>query len=202
MSKSQTLTMLKPPSGPPRPGSPSLRQQPLEPRDLLLRVARTADPDDRLQGMLVRQPPARMILERLAAYLTDLVPTPAQAGRPLIDHCVAVARNEWILGCRRSSDPSVRFAHFLRGLLAPIPAVQQVFIHRACGAAWDPVLLPLASWWESHGERPRISEPPDDVYWRDILPIEFRMLVLSRHILTDPATLALAAAHLDFITDR
>lgn len=150
-------------------------------------------------------PQARSVATQLAGYLTDFIPDPL-CGRPLLASCLIRAVAEWEYGTGQAADPAHRFAFFVRGLIADLPLCLRSTVYvgqEAPGVSiWDPCWEGLSAWWVRTLQRPRLYQRQPSGRMGHILPIDYRMLVLMRHLALSREALYPLWDRMDFVIGR
>lgn len=157
-------------------------------------------------GYLVEEhPQARSVALQMSSYLTDFVPDPL-CGRPLIGSCLIRALAEWEYGTGQTADPAFRFAFFVRGLIADLPLCLRstVCVEQDISgmSIWDPCWEGLSTWWARSRQRPRLHRRYTPGRMGHILPIDYRMLVLVRHLALTREALYPLWDRMDFVIGR
>jgi len=177
------------------------------PEWLIERYVRENQGDERLEvfhGVVSVNPVLHEVTCRLAEYLTQKLPDLHNPTRCLFNQCLSVATNEWIFGVTQTGDEGLRQSYFLRGLMAPLPAVlrQSVTVEEDDRIEWDPMQYPLAKWWNDQKRPIKVGPVRAMAYWQRITPIEFRTIVCARFLFQETKVFRSMTPYLDFIVDR
>lgn len=159
-----------------------------------------------LRFLLDSRPDLRKIVHRLASYLTHLLLAVDIGGfmeqRTLFSRCLDIAISEWQFAQDHGATTHECNGYFIRGLVAPL---SQVLIHTVRVRdengdwVWDPTQERLATWIRKMNRYPIVGIEPSNNYWGELYPGHFRMIVLSRFLLREPATLRMVVPYLDRI---
>lgn len=175
------------------------------PAALINRYVRRSQKTNDIEHILRTRPILRRIVLRLAAYLTELLPGDDGKTRSLMEQSLNTATSEWVFYMERSAEAARANAYFLRGLLAALPRVLDISVSGwkdGHWVIWDPTERGLRQWAKTLNGGLIVLNSPPDGYWREMLAVEFRMLVLSRFLCREAQSLSVAVPYLDFIVAR
>ncbi len=177
----------------------------LTPEEMLTLHLDDADKGETLSYYLETRPAIHDVVLRLARYLSMAIPGRRDVERTLFDECLSLATKEWIYSSTHGADPARQTAYFLRGLMAPITQLQQLTVKGVVGTdtiQWDPLETPLMRWAEQLDGFPLVFDGAPDAYWTEFMAVDFRLMIATRFLCTDPDSLRMAAPYCDFIIDR
>jgi len=176
-----------------------------KPQNMLESWISKNDPYHALEMLCEKTPAIWSMIQNMAVYLTDRLPGPFGDDRrsSLFDCCLSQAMNEWEAMVNVTNSVSMQQTAFIRGMFSPLTYLQNLKVENpASEQVWSPLDMGLGDWILDQDAYPIITNSKTLAYWTSMMSVDFRTIVVVRHIIKMPEEMNYLSERFDWVIGR